>query len=73
MFVTGHVALNNMLEQSTNMPWYKGPYLLQALDEPQHFDAALFFDDGLHEHAELLWPYVEVGHIHHLGTPPAAA
>jgi len=23
---------DNMLELSTNMPWYKGPYLLQALD-----------------------------------------
>jgi len=23
---------DNMLENSTNMPWYKGPYLLQALD-----------------------------------------
>jgi elongation factor 1-alpha len=24
---------DNMLELSTNMPWYKGPYLLEALDE----------------------------------------
>merc|ERR1711988_1403485 len=23
---------DNMIEQSENMPWYKGPYLLQALD-----------------------------------------
>jgi elongation factor 1-alpha len=26
-------AGDNMVEKSTNMPWYKGPYLLQALDE----------------------------------------
>merc|ERR1712151_265985 len=23
---------NNMIDKSTNMPWYKGPYLLEALD-----------------------------------------
>merc|ERR1711966_545801 len=23
---------DNMIEKSTNMPWYKGPYLLEALD-----------------------------------------
>merc|ERR1719460_794492 len=26
-------AGDNMIDQSTNMPWYKGPYLLAALDE----------------------------------------
>jgi len=26
-------AGDNMVEKSTNMPWYKGPYLLEALDE----------------------------------------
>ena len=26
-------AGDNMIERSTNMPWYKGPYLLEALDE----------------------------------------
>lgn len=29
--ISGWVG-DNMLENSTNMPWYKGPYLLQALD-----------------------------------------
>jgi len=29
--ISGWVG-DNMLEPSTNMPWYKGPYLLQALD-----------------------------------------
>ena len=29
--ISGWVG-DNMLEMSTNMPWYKGPYLLQALD-----------------------------------------
>ena len=29
--ISGWVG-DNMLEQSTNMPWYKGQYLLQALD-----------------------------------------
>jgi elongation factor 1-alpha len=24
---------DNMIERSTNMPWYKGPYLLEALDQ----------------------------------------
>ena len=24
---------DNMIEKSTNMPWYKGPYLLEALDQ----------------------------------------
>merc|ERR1711935_1077674 len=31
--ISGWVG-DNMIEQSTNMPWYKGPYLLQALDNP---------------------------------------
>jgi len=26
-------AGDNMIEKSTNMPWYKGPYLLEALDQ----------------------------------------
>merc|ERR1711990_1282784 len=26
-------AGDNMIDRSTNMPWYKGPYLLEALDE----------------------------------------
>jgi elongation factor 1-alpha len=26
-------AGDNMVEKSTNMPWYKGPYLLEALDQ----------------------------------------
>jgi len=26
-------AGDNMIDQSTNMPWYKGPYLLSALDQ----------------------------------------
>uniref|UniRef100_A0A7S2TAP8 Elongation factor 1-alpha n=1 Tax=Prorocentrum micans TaxID=2945 RepID=A0A7S2TAP8_PROMC len=26
-------AGDNMIDKSTNMPWYKGPYLLEALDE----------------------------------------
>ena len=30
--ISGWVG-DNMLEQSTNMPWYKGDYLLQALDK----------------------------------------
>merc|ERR1712166_145887 len=29
--ISGWVG-DNMIEQSANMPWYKGPYLLQALD-----------------------------------------
>jgi len=29
--ISGWVG-DNMLEMSTNMPWYKGPYLLEALD-----------------------------------------
>merc|ERR1719443_1230669 len=29
--ISGWVG-DNMLDHSTNMPWYKGPYLLQALD-----------------------------------------
>jgi elongation factor 1-alpha len=28
-------AGDNMVEKSTNMPWYKGPYLLEALDNLQ--------------------------------------
>jgi elongation factor 1-alpha len=29
--ISGWVG-DNMLELSANMPWYKGPYLLEALD-----------------------------------------
>jgi len=30
--ISGWVG-DNMIEKSTNMPWYKGPYLLEALDQ----------------------------------------
>jgi elongation factor 1-alpha len=30
--ISGWVG-DNMIEKSTNMPWYKGPYLLEALDD----------------------------------------
>lgn len=29
--ISGWVG-DNMIERSTNMPWYKGPFLIEALD-----------------------------------------